>query len=128
MKCLKRNKIPFYYALYDSKVPIVDEYGNATGEYEIKRGSPLAYHANISSARGETQTQQFGENENYDRVIEMDKDGPDIDEYSVLWIDVVPELDEEGKTTTPYDYVVKKVARSINSVAIAISKVNVKNE
>ena len=126
MKCMSRNKTNFHYALYESKTPVIDEYGNATGEYEVKIGNPHPFSANISAARGETQTRQFGENEGYDRVIVMDKDAPPIDEYSVLWVDVVPELDSTGATKTPYDYVVKKVAKSLNSVSIAISKVNVK--
>ena len=48
-----------------------------------------------------------------------------IDEYSILWVDSMPEVKEDGTTDTPHDYVVKKVARSLNSVSIAISKVNV---
>jgi hypothetical protein len=35
-------------------------------------------------------------------------------------------LNDDGTTETPHDYVVKKVARSLNSVSIAISKVAVR--
>ena len=63
----------------------------------------------------------------------MDNDAPPIDEYSILWIDCVPELDSEGKLAlnehnemiTPHDYVVKKVAKSLNNVSIAVSKVDI---
>ena len=63
----------------------------------------------------------------------MDNDAPPIDEYTVLWVDTVPQVDEDGalvtneenEVITPHDYIVKKVARSLNSVSIAISKVNV---
>ena len=34
-------------------------------------------------------------------------------------------VDENGEILTPWDYIVKKVARSLNSVSIAITKVNV---
>ncbi len=133
MKTLIRNKSKFYYALFESKIPKVDEYGNNTGEYEVRWGKPLEYSANISAAKGETSTRQFGESENYDRVIVMSNDTPRIDEYTVLWIDTIPKLDsngllllnEDGSVVTPYDHIVKKVARSINSVSIAISRVNV---
>lgn len=133
MKTLIRNKSKFYYALFESKIPKVDEYGNNTGEYEVRWGKLLEYSANISAAKGETSTRQFGESENYDRVIVMSNDSPKIDEYTVLWIDTVPKLDgdgslllnEDGSVVTPHDYIVKKVARSINSVSIAISRVNV---
>ena len=35
MRTLELNKLPFHYALFKSKTPIVDEYDNLTGEYEI---------------------------------------------------------------------------------------------
>ena len=133
MKCMERNKVRFFYALYMGKQEITDEYGNATGQYEVTHSSPVEYYGNVSAAKGETQSRQFGENEAYDKVIVLDNLSPNIDEYSVLWIDTMPELDQEGNLAldeneeiiTPYDYIVKKVARSINSVSIAVSKVKV---
>lgn len=127
MQMLKRNQRTFYYALYEGKTPIVDEYGNVTGEYIVQRGHPNSYKANISSATGETSTRLFGENESYDKVIVLSNDdvAKQIDEYTVLWVDTFPELDEEGNTETPYDYIVKKVSRSLNSTALAIAKVKV---
>lgn len=133
MRCMQRNKVDFYYALFSKRVPIVDEYGNDTGEYDVQHGNPVKSSANISAAKGETQTRQFGENVSYDKVIAMDNDAPPIDEYSILWIDTMPELnadgslavDSEGKVKTPHDYIVKKVAKSLNSVSYAVSKVSV---
>lgn len=133
MKCMSRNKVKFFYALYDGKEAITDEYGNVTGEYAVKHGNPIEFSANISAAKGETQTRQFGENETYDKVIVMDGDAPPIDEYTVLWVDSTPQLDEDGslavnekgEITTPHDYIVKKVAKSLNVVSLAISKVSV---
>jgi hypothetical protein len=129
---MNRNGVKFFYSLYEGREPIIDEHGNVTGEYDIKRGNPIRDCANISAAKGETQTQQFGESEVYDKVIVTNKDCP-IDEYSVLWVDTEPYLnedgslaiDEEGYIKTPHDYIVKKVAKSLNSVSIAISKVKV---
>lgn len=133
MRCMSRNKVQFFYSLYEGREPITDEYGNVTGEYDVKHGNPTEGYANISAAKGETQTRQFGESETYDKVIVMDNEAPSIDEYSVLWVDTVPQLnedgslavDEEGNVLTPHDYIVKKVAKSLNNVSIAISKVNV---
>ena len=133
MRCLNKNKVTFFYSLYEGREPIVDEYGNVTGEYDVKHGNPLKGSANISAAKGETQTRQFGESEIYDKVIVTDNNAPPIDEYSVLWVDTVPQLnedgslakDENGDVITPYDYIVKKVAKSLNNVSIAISKVSV---
>lgn len=133
MKCMQRNKSSFFYALYESKEEIKDEYGNVTGEYELKYGNPIQSSANISAAKGETSTRQFGESEDYDKIVVFDNEAPPIDEYSVLWVDTKPSLnedgslvrDENGNAITPHDYIVKKVAKSLNVVSIAISKVNV---
>ena len=38
MKCMSRNKARFFYALYEGKTPITDDYGNVTGEYDIHHG------------------------------------------------------------------------------------------
>lgn len=133
MRCMERNKVNFHYALFTKRVPVVDEYGNDTGEFDVQHGNPVKSSANISAAKGETQTRQFGENVSYDKVIAMDNEAPPIDEYSILWIDITPELnadgslavDDEGNVKTPHDYIVKKVAKSLNSVSYAVSKVSV---
>lgn len=133
MKCMERNKVRFFYALYEGRTDVIDEYGNVTGEHEVTHGNPTECFANISAAKGETMSRQFGEDESYDKVIVMDNNAPAIDEYSILWVDIEPELDEhgalalnaDGEVATPHDYIVKKVARSLNSVSYAISKVKV---
>ena len=125
MKCMDRNKTPFYYALYDTKTEIEDEYGNKTGQYELSYGNPIRCTANVSAAMGETQSRQFGDSVAYDKVFVLDDPHTAIDEFSILWIDTVPQINADGTTDTPHDYIVKKVARSLNSVSIAVSKVNV---
>ncbi len=125
MRCLSRNKRAFFYALHEGQTELVDEYGNATGQYDITYSNPKKAYGNISAAQGEMETRQFGESESYDKVIVLDDVNTPIDEYSVLWVDTLPRLNEDKTTDTPHDYVVKEVARSLNNVAIAISKVNV---
>ena len=133
MNCLKRNKVKFFYALYVGREPILNAQGRPSGQHRVIHGNPIEEYANISAARGETQTRQFGENESYDKVIVMGAGTPSIDEYSVLWVDTMPQLnedgslavDEKGDIITPHNYVVKKVAKSLNNVTIAISKVTV---
>lgn len=61
----------------------------------------------------------------YDKVIVMDDPRTVIDEYSIMWIDKLPVMNRDGTTDTPHDYVVKKVARSLNSVSIAVAKVEI---
>ena len=123
MKCMNRNKVPFYYALYKGRNEVKDDYGNRTGEYEVVYDNPVSCKANISSASGVSEVNVFGVNLSYDKVIVLEDTS--IDEYSILWIDVVPEINEDGSTDTPHDYIVKKVAKSLNNVLIAVSKVQV---
>lgn len=124
MRCLARNKRAFYYALYLGQTEIIDEYGNVTGEYSVQYSDPIKMFGNVSAAQGEMQTRQFGESETYDKVIVLDDPKCPIDEYSILWVDTRPEV-VDG-VTTPHDYVVKRVAKSLNGVSIAISKVMVR--
>lgn len=133
MRAMLRNKSRFYYAKFVGKEAVKDEYGNDTGEYNVIHDNPAEYFANISSAKGETTTRQFGESESYDKVIVMDNTAPPIDEYMILWVDKELKIDEtgalvtdkDGNVLTPHDYIVKKVAKSLNSVSIAITKVEV---
>lgn len=126
MRCLVKNKVTFYYALLNGKENLRDENGFLTGDFRLNYGKPIKAKANISAAMGETTIRQFGENVPYDKVIAMENPDISIDEYSILWIDTMPVLKKDGTTDTPHDYVVKQVARSLNSVSLAVSKVDVK--
>ena len=125
MRCMARNKSKFYYASYIGETEIIDEYGNATGEYEVSYGNPIEVLGNVSAAQGEMQSRQFGESESYDKVIVLDDRNAPIDEHSLLWVDTLPRLNNDGSTETPHDYIVKRIARSLNGVSIAIGKVDV---
>ena len=122
MRCLNRNSIGFYYAVYQGSTPVLvkDEYGNEieTGEYEVSYDEPEYARGNISPAKGAVAVEVVGSAEGYDRVLVVDDPDTPIDEYTVLWVDT-------DDTDEPYDYIVRKVARSLNSASIAISKVNV---
>ena len=123
MRCMVRIKTKFYYASYVDKSEIIDDYGNATGEYKISYSNPNEKYGNVSAAQGEMESRQFGESESYDKVIVLDDRNAPIDEHSILWVDTLPWLNEDGTTDTPHDYVIKKCARSLNGVSIAIRKV-----
>lgn len=126
MRTLARNKRKFYYSSYVTNTEMFDEKGQLTGEYSAVFGKPTLALGNISSAQGEVVNQPFGESEKYDKVIVLDDVNTPIDEYSILWVDTLPYLNDDGDTITPHDYKVKRVAKSLNSVAIAIQKVNVR--
>lgn len=138
MITLKRNQRLFYYCLYAGKTPIIDEYGNETGESIVTYQAPVEMLANVSPATGLSNTEQFGNLENYDKVIVTDDLECPIDENSVLFIDKEPEF-TDGQTHEPTavttadvsvsipvpDYIVVRVAKSLNSVSIAVRKVKV---
>ena len=125
MRMLTRNKIRIFYANYHAKTPLKDEYGNLTGEYKVTYDNPVAVMANVSAARGESTTRQFGEDESYDRIIVLDDPKFPITATSILWIDTLPEITGNGSTHTPYDHIVKRVAPSLNSLSIAVSRVSI---
>lgn len=120
MRLLRQNQTVFYYAIYKGKKVIVDDYGNQTGEYDLTYSDPIKCFGNISPAKGELNTRYFGESEDYDKVILLPKDTL-IDEYSILWVDSFPSI----KGNIPHDYIIKRVAKSLNHVSLAISKVKV---
>lgn len=128
MKCSQRNKQTLYYALYQGKTEIVDEYGNATGQFTNTYGSVLRMKANVSPARGTSDIEQFGINANYSKTMVVDEMGCPIDENSILWIGKEP-TSTHGSVITmnPHNYVITQVAKSLNSITYAIKEVEVTN-
>ena len=124
MRSLERNKRTFWHASYVGNEEILSD-GKRTGQYKVKYGNPAEARANVSAARGSLDDEHFGINADYDRTITTDKADFGIDESSVLWIEKTPEIAADGSTATPWDYVVVKIARSLNSTTIAIKKVSV---
>lgn len=138
MTTLKRNKRPFYYCLFASAITVLDEYGNESGEQILTYADAVLSHGNISQATGQSNAEQFGTLENYDKVIVTEDLNCPINENSVLFIDKAPEYKTvpiytaTAVTTTASsvsvpvpDYIVRRVAKSLNSVSIAIRKVTV---
>lgn len=118
MRDLCRNQIKIYYSNYEKSTELIDEYGNSTGQYELTYSKPEMIMISVSASKGSTDNQPFGNLLDYDRVLITSNMNCNIDENTVLWID---KLDTE-KT---HDYIVKKVARSINQIQIAVKKVTV---
>lgn len=123
MRTLERNKTAFHYCLYLRKEDVVDTGGYELGEKQVVYDAPVEMKANISAATGQSQVEQFGNFISYDKVIVTDDMTCPIDENSVLFIDKQPEFDEDDNPL--YDYIVKRVAKSLNSISIAVSKVTV---
>ena len=136
MRGANRNKQTFWYALYDNKTPGKDEYGNEIG-WNLTYGNPVKTSGNISPATGEVVSRQFGDDDLYDRMLgPLPVDTP-IDEYAILWVDVTPELNDDGSlkvddttgnAVTPHNYIVRRRAPSLKvsgCVMLVIDKVTV---
>ena len=127
MRLNDRNKQTFWYALYAGIEDSYDEYGNINGTHATY-GKPVKALGNISPGRGTAITQPFGVDDMYDKTITVEDRDTLIDEYSVLWVETPPILKEDGTTETPWDYIVRRVARGLptfGNAHIAISKVSV---
>lgn len=135
MRGLKRNKVKLWYQLYDANVPVYDKDldGNLilnpvtgepllTGDYTAGYKAPVAFKANVSPARSEASTDPFGVNVEYDKTIcSCDLELP-IDELTMLFVDKVPQFGDDDMLINEADYKVVKVAKSLNSLLIAIKK------
>lgn len=116
MRSLERNKIPFVYAHSLGNEEVLDENGNRTGSRRPVWGERKAAKANISPDRGAVAVEAFGAFADYDRVIcYTPSDGIDLRELDAVWID--------ASTEEKHDYIVRRVARSINGVLAAVQRV-----
>lgn len=122
MRSLARNKQKIYYSLYVDKEPIYDEYGNQTGEYRLIYGDIKPYEINVSAAQGTSDLEQFGIDLNYSKTMVTNDLNCPINEHTRLWIGKEAIV---NNTETPHNYVVLKVAQSINSITYAIKEVSV---
>lgn len=118
MRGLKRNKQNIYYALYEGKRELTDEYGNKTGESEVLYSAPVLVKMSISAAKGNSELDLFGININYTKTIITDDTNCPIKEDSILWIGNSPQKE-------PHNYVVVQTAKSLNNIAYAVKEVDV---
>ena len=151
MRGLLKNKQTFWYALYQGKKPLYNE-GLRTGEDDIEYSEWKQYSANISPATGQTVVEQFGSSEQYDKIIVTADIDCEIDENTILCLEIDPLehqnlINESGEPflamvnrklypirfagnneeekSMVYDYIVRKKAKSLNSISYAISRVKI---
>ena len=116
MRSVQRNRQTIYYALRIGSTEVIDEYGNATGEFVEQYSSPTLLKINIGVPKGVVELERFGLNDDYTRILATtDMDCP-IAVDTILWVGV--------DTTEPYNFVVKKILPSLNQLLIAIQEVN----
>lgn len=115
MRNLKINQRLVHYAKYIESKPILDEYGNTTLEVENVYGEPITIMVNYSSNTGQLATETFGNLTDYSRVISLVGNKCPFSEGDVMWIEVA--------TTEKPNYMVKRIADSLNSYLIAIEEI-----
>ena len=124
MRTMLRNRQSFYHASLVSAD--MGTSGSLYTELTYVYGKPTQASAVITAANGEAETQLFGADERYDKVITLNPGEDYLEIGSVLWVDVIPVIEQDGSTDTPYDYVVTKVGKSLTGfVVVAIRKVEV---
>lgn len=123
MKLLKRNTRTVQFCNYSGKQYVVDDEGYKTGEYTTAYTTPRELVCNISPASGIVQSEIFGTLDGYNRVLITDDMTITVDENTVFCVDVEPKY---NNGSVNYDYIVKRVARSLNNISILLAKVDVK--
>ena len=129
MRGLKRNQKTLYYQLYSEHIPVyeTDLDGNIiydpvtgepllTGDYTVGYADPVKFRANVSPARGDSDSDPFGISLDYTKQIVTCDMALPIAEGTLIW-----ESEPVGDTGKA-DYKVVKVARSINSVLFAVKQ------
>ncbi len=119
---LAENQRDFYYQTYIGEVEEVDEDGYLTGNSNPSYSNPIKASAMISENTSDAEYMPFGKDLVYDKMISTVQDLP-IDEYSKLFVDVVPVINEDGSTDTEPDYEVKRVSKGLYQRVWAIKKV-----
>lgn len=117
MRCLNRNKRETFYALRVDEKPILDDYGNETGESTPIYSEAVRLPCNVSPTTGNAAVEAFGNFTDYSRILCISDSDCPIAEDSVIWFGVTPD--------EPYNYVVTKKADSKNGILYAVKEVKV---
>ncbi len=118
MRTLTINRQPMWYALYEGKEEVIDEYGNHTGVFQLKYSDPVYYPVNMSESRGTASVEAFGIEADFDRTFVTTDMSCPIKEDSIIWFGADPQ-------TEPHNYIVYRIANSLNSITYAIRGVDV---
>lgn len=128
----ERNKKTIYYRNNLGEQPLKDADGYYTGETAIIYSDPLPLRMNVSEAKSRmdrlgsaTYIDPYGLELGYNKVLATCDMNCPIEEASVLYIDRMPELKEDGSTDTPYDYVLVQIKKSLNNILYAVKRVDV---
>lgn len=137
MRSLRKNQQKMYYSTYAGQITIYqrDESGNIIydevdgelfpRELATKAGysNPVSFYANISAAKGSSDSEVFGVSLDYTKTIATADMTLLISETSLIWYETEPVIKADGTVDeATADYAVVAVARSLNNVVYAIKK------
>lgn len=137
MRSLRKNRQRLFYATYSNSIIVYekDENGNIVHvevdgslipviEKEMAGYSePKEFYANISAAKGTSDSEVFGVSLDYTKTISTCDMTLPISETSLIWFETEPAYNADGTVdSNSADYSVAAIARSLNNVVYAIKK------
>lgn len=125
MRLLNRNKQPLWYANFTGKTELIDEWGNKTGQYDVKYTKPVKAELNVNVVESDAEVEMFGVNAVDTIVMVVKNEDLPLTETSVLWYGVTPNIKSDGTTDTPHNYRIIGIRKSLNYTKVYAKKVNV---
>lgn len=130
MRLLDRNRQTVYWRNLKSTTAITttDEYENTleTGEYTKVYDVVKSARVYVKSAIGMNNAEPFGDFTTKQRTLYAENGLTDIDEYSILWVGIDPQVNNAGEPTVPHNFTVDGVSHGLNHIRVAIRQVDVK--
>lgn len=137
MRSLKKNQQKLWYSTYADQITIYkrDEngeiiYDEIDGERLLRiiaeragYNNPVSFYANISAAKGTSDSEVFGVSLDYTKTISTTDLTLPITETSLIWYETEPRYNADGTVdSNSADYSVVAIARSLNNVVYALKK------
>ena len=119
MRNLKKNTRRLWYSNYSGDVPILDENGDETGDYDSGYSTPVSFYASLSASKGNAYADVFGTNLDYSRTLSTVENLP-IKEESLVWSSE-PVVNADGTVNEESaDYTVAGIADGLNGLVVAL--------
>lgn len=119
MRNLKKNTRKLWYSNYNGNIPILDENGDETGDYDSGYDAPVLFFGSLSASRGNAYADVFGTNLDYSRTLSTVENLP-IKEESLIWKSE-PGANADGTVDKESaDYTVAGIADGLNGLVVAL--------
>lgn len=121
MRNLKKNTRKLWYSNYSGNIPILDENGDETGDYDSGYDAPVLFFASLSASRGNAYADVFGTNLDYSRTLSTVENLP-IKEESLIWKSE-PGTNADGTVDKESaDYTIAGIAEGLNGLVVALKE------